>query len=102
MIVGTIYLFNSKKLTESKKFTTILGFGNNSNGELNIPKDLKDVAAIDAGYNFALALNNNGTVIGWGTNDSNQMDIPNDLIDVINISAGYYHSIALKKKWNSR
>jgi len=58
--------------------------------------DLTDIAAIEAGHNYTIALRIDGTVVGWGIDDRGQVDIPVGLSDVVAISAGRTHDLALK------
>lgn len=76
----------------------------NSPVKLNNISDIKDVKS---GYDFTLALSNDGTVWAWGRNESGQLgdgtntshnfpvQVPN-LTDVKEIYTGYSHSVALK------
>lgn len=76
---------------------TVLGWGSNEHGQINVPGNLKDVIAIDAGVFHNLALKSNGTVVAWGINDLGQSDVPEGLNQVIAIAAGGGHSVALKE-----
>ncbi|MCB9149972.1 MAG: tandem-95 repeat protein [Caldilineaceae bacterium] len=79
---------------------SVVGWGDNSLGQLDIPADLTDVVAVAAsgwfGLGHSLALKSDGTVVGWGDNSLGQLDIPADLTDVVAISVGPIHSLALK------
>ena len=57
------------------------------------PGSPRDVAAIAAGGNFALAIRTNGAVFGWGFNDEGQCSIPPSLTNVVAISAGSQSSL---------
>jgi alpha-tubulin suppressor-like RCC1 family protein len=96
----------------------IVGWGNNTFGEITIPAGLTGVVAVDAGgvtvseavttdtqflgyrndyySSFSLALKNDGSVVGWGSNDYGQITIPAGLTGVIKIAAGRRHALALK------
>jgi len=74
----------------------ILGWGDNSNGQLNISAGLVNLTAISAGGSHNLALKSDGTVVGWGYNGNGQINIPVGLTNVTAIAAGGYHSLALK------
>ena len=76
--------------------TTVIGWGSNDNGALNIPSDLTDVIAVAAGHYHSLAVKSDGTVVGWGDNGFGQLDIPPELTGVVAIDAGTRHSLALK------
>jgi alpha-tubulin suppressor-like RCC1 family protein len=80
-----------------KKDGTVVPWGDNSHGELNVPAGLNDVVAISAGLYYSLALKRNGTVAGWGYNWSGQVTIPPGLANVVAISASYMGTcLALK------
>ncbi|QNK58673.1 S-layer homology domain-containing protein [Paenibacillus sp. PAMC21692] len=75
---------------------TVVGWGNNLFGQLNVPAGLSGVAAIAAGVEHSLALKSDGTVVAWGFNDRNQSIVPAGLNNVTAIAAGNRHSLALK------
>ena len=75
---------------------TVVGWGRDDLGQIDVPGDLTDVKAIAAGHNHSLAVKNDGTVVAWGNNDFGQLNVPNDLSDVTAVSAGSTHSMALK------
>ncbi|BAU27769.1 alpha-tubulin suppressor-like RCC1 family protein [Aneurinibacillus soli] len=74
---------------------TVVAWGDNSFGQLNIP-GLTGVRSIAAGYNHSLALKSDGKVVAWGFNNLGQLNIPAGLTGVVDITAGGYHSLALK------
>ncbi|MDB6151890.1 MAG: hypothetical protein JWL90_343 [Chthoniobacteraceae bacterium] len=61
------------------------------------PPQLRNVAQIAVGNDFALALKKEGRVTGWGENFSAGLSIPNNLSGVRVIAAGNYHALALKE-----
>jgi len=75
---------------------TVVGFGDDFFGEINIPPGLTGVVAVSAGPIFSLALKSDGTVVGWGGNNIGQINIPPGLSGVVAISAGGGDSLALK------
>ncbi|MBV5349547.1 fibronectin type III domain-containing protein [bacterium] len=75
---------------------TVVAWGNNGNGQTNIPDGLSGVTAIAAGYNFTVALKNDGTVVAWGSNEKGETNIPEGLTAVTAIAAGSSHAVALK------
>jgi len=54
------------------------------------------IRAVAAGYNYTLALKENGTVMGWGYNGNGQNNVPAGLGNVTAIAAGSNHGLALK------
>ena len=76
--------------------STLLGWGNNGEGQTTIPAGLSGVTAIAAGSSHSLALKSDGTVVGWGWSRYGQTTIPVGLSGVTAIAAGSFHSLALK------
>ncbi|RYG35140.1 hypothetical protein EON81_13595 [bacterium] len=75
----------------------VVAWGNNTNGQCNIPVGLADVVQVAAGDSHSVALKADGTVVCWGDNKFNQLDVPPGLKDVVKISAGNRFTLALKK-----
>lgn len=74
---------------------TVVGWGSNDKGQLDIPKDLTNVKAISAGADHVLALKADGTVVGWGSNSFGQLNIPDNVGKFTAIAAGAGHSLVL-------
>ena len=72
--------------------TTVVAWGNNSDGQTTVPAGLGGVVAIAAGETFTVALQSNGTVNAWGKNDK----VPDGLSGVKAIAAGFAHTVGLK------
>ena len=125
-------LSNNKKTVTSKKVNTITGnirqpawgaiyswgwngfgqlgdgaYANKLSPTLRVGDFWNDVQKIATGYNFTIALKNDGTVWAMGANSSGQLGTGNYTIStnpvkvinldaVIAISAGYGHSLALR------
>ena len=75
---------------------TVTAWGNNLEGETNVPPDLTNVVRIAAGYYHNLALKRDGTVVCWGNNTFTECDPPGGLDGVIAIVAGNGFSLALR------
>jgi alpha-tubulin suppressor-like RCC1 family protein len=79
-----------------KKDGTVVSWGgNNTCGELSVPKGLSNVVAVAAGVGLSLALKKDGTVISWG--GCGQIVQPTDLTNVVKISAGCLQALAIRK-----
>jgi hypothetical protein len=76
---------------------TVIGWGNNSDGQSDIPAFAATPTAIVQGGLHCLALLSNGTVVGWGSNRSGngQSTTPALAATPTAIAAGYFHSLAL-------
>jgi alpha-tubulin suppressor-like RCC1 family protein len=51
--------------------THVIGWGDNTSGQVSVPADLTDVVYLAAGSAHGLALRMDGTVVAWGDNTSN-------------------------------
>jgi hypothetical protein len=72
---------------------TIIAWGNNANGQTNVPSGLSNVVAIAAGGAQAMALRRDGTVTNWGATGGS---IPGNLTNAMAVAAGYVHGVALR------
>ena len=76
---------------------TVVAWGNNGSGELNVPAGLTGVTAIAGGHYHSIALKTDGTLAAWGSNGEGQSNIPAGLTDVTAISSGAQHNLALRQ-----
>ena len=77
--------------------TDVIAWGDNPNGEVDVPPGLNGVVSLAAGQYHSLALKSDGTVVGWGYNGDGETNIPPAATDVAAISSGWYHNLALKR-----
>jgi len=70
---------------------SVLGWGENGAGQIDIPADLVQVTAISAGGHNSMALRQGGTAAIWGA----ERTVPPGLTNVTAISCGPYHAMAL-------
>ncbi|MFD0958138.1 RCC1 domain-containing protein [Paenibacillus chungangensis] len=77
---------------------SVVAWGSNSKGQLNVPAVAKSgVVSIAAGNHHSLALKADGSVVAWGDNTRGQTTVPAAAESgVVAIAAGNYHSLALK------
>ena len=76
--------------------TMTVAWGGNTYGQCDIWSGITNAVAVSGGYEFSLALLNNGTVTGWGYNGASSGDlVPTDLAGVAMISSGWIHNVAL-------
>ncbi|MGI8964658.1 MAG: RCC1 domain-containing protein [Limisphaerales bacterium] len=73
--------------------TMVVGWGNNSALQCEVPYGLTNALAVTGGYEQSLALLSNGAVVPWGSGDANW--VPTNLVGVTMIAAGWNHNIAL-------
>ena len=82
----------------------LVAWGNNGNGQLNLPNSNVSPIAIATGTSHCITAKSDGSVVGWGGNTSGQINIPAGLFGVTAVAAGglnasvggHGHSIALK------
>lgn len=65
---------------------SVVGWGNNGEGQTNIPVGITNASQIAAGSDYSLALQN-GRVFAWGDNSSGECDVPY-LTNAIGLFAG--------------
>jgi len=75
---------------------TVVGWGENADGQRTIPVGLSNVVQVAAGGFHSLALESDGTVVGWGFDGDGQATIPVGLSNVVQVAAGAFHSLALE------
>ncbi|PYJ01789.1 MAG: hypothetical protein DME25_17490, partial [Verrucomicrobia bacterium] len=75
---------------------SLVGWGDNQYGQLNVPNTAANAVAIAAGAFHFLALKADGSVVGWGRNSEGQASPPADLRNAVAIAASGFHSFALK------
>ncbi|MGH7973646.1 MAG: hypothetical protein ACREIC_33430, partial [Limisphaerales bacterium] len=76
--------------------STVVAWGDDSAGQVDVPADLTNAVAIAAGGQHSLAIKADGTVAAWGQNSAGQCNVPPGLTNVIAIAAGTNHSLALR------
>jgi hypothetical protein len=74
---------------------SIVGWGNNTYGQLNILPSATNIIAV-AAANHCVAARSDGSIIAWGRNDVFQTQVPPWLSDVIAVAANGLHSVALR------
>jgi alpha-tubulin suppressor-like RCC1 family protein len=75
---------------------TIVAWGDNSFGQLDVPSGLSNVIAIAAGAPHSVALKSDGTVLAWGFDGVGETDVPAGLSNVVAIASKKDHCLALK------
>jgi hypothetical protein len=75
---------------------TVLAWGNNGNGQCNVPPGLSNAVAVSAGVYHSAALRADGTVLAWGDNGQGQCDVPAGLSNAVGVAAGGYHSFVIR------
>ncbi|MEY2844908.1 MAG: Cellulosome-anchoring protein precursor, partial [Chloroflexota bacterium] len=86
---------NGSNAIALKSDGTVVVWGNNKFGQLNVPPSVTGITAVAAGAAHMLALKSDGTVIAWGRNHLGQLNVPYGMSGVTAIAAGVDHSLAL-------
>ncbi|MFM7679028.1 MAG: RCC1 domain-containing protein, partial [Roseiflexaceae bacterium] len=86
---------NASNAIALKSDGTVVVWGNNTFGQLNVPPSVTGITAVAAGATHMLALKSDGTVIAWGRNHRSQLNVPYGMTGVTAIAAGVDHSLAL-------
>jgi len=76
----------------------VVAWGGNFLGQSTpLPVGLTNlVVGLGAGYDFSLAVNNDGTVAAWGDNTFGQANVPAGLTNAVSVSGGEKDSLALR------
>jgi hypothetical protein len=93
---GALSNLSAAALTLTSSNVSITSWGNNENGQRNIPFGLGNVLALSGSIFGSIALKSDGTVVAWGSNDYGLTNVPPALNNVTAIAAGYVHNLALK------
>ncbi len=75
---------------------TVRAWGDNRDGQCNVPPGLTNVVAVAGGGSLSLALKREGTVVAWGWYHLGATNVPAGLSNVIAIAANYGYGLALK------
>lgn len=75
---------------------TVLAWGRNDEGQVQIPANLAPVTRVAAGRYHTVALLWDGTVAAWGDPTYGQPAVPAAAVGVKSIAVGDYHSLALR------
>ena len=70
----------------------VIAWGDNSQGQTNVPPSATNIIAVAAGFSHSLALRSDGTVLAWGSSSN----MPPDVTNVVAISAGFFHNLAVR------
>ena len=79
---------------------TVVVWGDNSQGQTNVPASLSNAVAVAGGMVDSLALRSDRTVTVWGSNVYGQTNVPPDLTNAVAAASGSYHCLALRDDGN--
>jgi hypothetical protein len=72
----------------------VIGFGDNTQGQLDIPPSLSGVVAIKAKYGVCYAITNTGLLTGWGSPITTSNNL-RSLSGVVDVAIGVNHTLVL-------
>ena len=75
---------------------SVIAWGQNVNGECDVPEPNEDFTMVAAGLNHSLGLKSNGSIEAWGYNEFDQCEVPEPNIDFVLVERGAWHNLALK------
>lgn len=81
---------------------SVVGWGNNTAGQLTIPASLGPCIDVSAGSKHSLAVRADGSVVAWGQGDFGRTTVPSTVGACKQVSAGKNHSLALTVDGNAR
>src|SRR6185437_7770324 len=89
------YSVGIEDLDDPGEAGVVVAWGDNDEGETEVPAGLDSVIAIAAGWYHSMAVTGEGKVVAWGSNARGLIDVPAGLPGVTAVAAGQYHSLAL-------
>jgi hypothetical protein len=75
--------------------TMVVAWGDNDDGQCDVPAGLTNAIDVAGGFNSSFALKADGTVVAWGDNSQGECNVPAGLTNVTAIAAGAFHVLAL-------
>lgn len=74
----------------------VVAWGDNSAGQIDVPRDLSNVVSVAAGERFSAALTAEGALVIWGTNSYAPTPDLSQAVVFRSIAASRYHLLALR------
>jgi len=75
---------------------SIVAWGTNDYGQLNVPEPNADFVAVAAGAFHGLGLKADASVVAWGRNDTGACNVPPPNANFIRVGSGVYHSLGIR------
>ncbi|MGB7769297.1 MAG: hypothetical protein WBN22_10660 [Verrucomicrobiia bacterium] len=96
--IAVVCLFLSAFVSPIPVFAAgeIVAWGDNGNGQCNVPSSNSDFTAIASGGDQSLGLKNDGSIVAWGDNTWGECNVPPPNANFIAVAAGNYMSLGLK------
>lgn len=75
---------------------SVTAWGNNFDGQCNVPVGLSNAVMVKAGNRYSLALDSSGKIWAWGYNGNGQLNLPSPNSGFVSIAAGWTHGVGIK------
>jgi len=75
---------------------SIVAWGNNGNGQCNVPSPSTAFVAVAGGAWHSLGLKADGAIVAWGSNYDGQCNVPPPNTGFVAVAGGGHHSLGLK------
>lgn len=75
---------------------SIVAWGVNHLGQLNIPSPNADFVSVAAGLGHSLGIKGDGSIVAWGWNDYGQLNVPSPNEGFVAVAGGNSHTLGLK------
>jgi alpha-tubulin suppressor-like RCC1 family protein len=96
LISSSVIAAGSDHVLALKTDGRIVAWGDNDDGQLDVPAPNDDFVMVAAGDDHSLGLKWDGTVQAWGDNYFGQTNVPAPNANFVAVAAGEYHSLGLK------
>ncbi|HXT13312.1 MAG TPA: hypothetical protein VN873_17275 [Candidatus Angelobacter sp.] len=95
--IGSVIAAGSQYSVAVKSDGTVVAWGDDTDGEIDLPAGLSNVVAVASWCDseHTLALQRDGSVVGWGWADFGQMPFPANFGNALSIAVGADHSVAV-------
>ena len=93
---GVMVLSGAGAWGQAQQAGSVVEWGDNDQGQCNVPSPNTGFVAVAAGLNHSLGLKDDGSVVMWGSNDYKQCAVPSPNTRFTAIAAGHNHSLGLK------
>jgi len=74
----------------------IVAWGNNEDGQTNVPAPNSGFLALAAGEYHSLGLKTDGSIVAWGSNEFSQRNVPAPNSGFVAVAANRSHNLGLK------
>jgi hypothetical protein len=74
-----------------------VAWGDNGQGQCDVPSPNADFIAVAGGHYHSLGLKSDGTIVAWGDNGYGQCNVPSPNADFIAVAGGIAQSLGLKR-----